>query len=118
MFLVFCENEENVDSCHKNLIAVFSSKSENYSKSENDDLSSTIDKADQETVKATITWPIIKGGENASAIKKYSLEKQRAQLILKDTSNKVLIDTSNSWSKSAIKISLFYCIAYFKKDKI
>ena len=38
------------------------SASLNYSKSENNDFSSTIDETDQETVKATITWPIIKGG--------------------------------------------------------
>ena len=46
----------------------------NYSKSENKDYSSTIDDLDQETVKATISWPIIKGGENISAIKKSSLK--------------------------------------------
>ena len=37
------------------------SASINYSKSENNDFNSTIDEIDQETVKATITWPIIKG---------------------------------------------------------
>ena len=42
----------------------------NYSKSENKDLSSTIDEDEQETVKATVTWPIIKGGKNFSSIKK------------------------------------------------
>ena len=68
------------------------------SKSENKDFSSTIDEKDDETVKATITWPIIKGGENISSIKKSSLEKQRFQLLLKDTKNKVLSETSNSWS--------------------
>ena len=40
------------------------SASLNYSITENEDLSSTIDKDEQETVKATITWPIIKGGKN------------------------------------------------------
>ena len=59
------------------------SASINYSKSENNDFSSTIDEIDQETVKATITWPIIKGGENISSIKKSSYNKQRYQLILK-----------------------------------
>ncbi len=68
------------------------------SKSENKDFSSTIDEKNDETVKATITWPIIKGGENISSIKKSSLEKQRFQLLLKDTKNKVLSETSNSWS--------------------
>ena len=69
------------------------------SKTENQDFSSTIDEKDDETVKATITWPIIKGGENISSIKKSYLEKQRAQLLLEDTKNAVNSDTSNSWSQ-------------------
>ena len=75
------------------------SASINYSKSENKDFSSTIDDLDQETIKATVTWPIIKGGENISAIKKSSFNKQRYQLILKDMKNKITTETSNSWSK-------------------
>jgi len=75
------------------------SASINISKSENKDFSSTIDDMDQETVKATITWPIIKGGENVSSIKKSSYNKQRYKLILEDTKNKINTDISNSWSK-------------------
>ena len=69
------------------------------SKSENKDFSSTIDEKDDETVKATITWPIIKGGENISSIKRSSFDKQRAKLLLQDTKNEVVTETSNSWSK-------------------
>ena len=68
------------------------------SKSQNRDLSSTIDEQDDETVKATITWPLIKGGENISSIKKSSFNKQRAQLLLKDTKNKINSEISNAWS--------------------
>ena len=75
------------------------SASLNYSKSENNDFSSTIDETDQETVKATITWPIIKGGENISSIKKSSFNKQRYQLILQDTKNKINTEITNAWSK-------------------
>lgn len=75
------------------------SASINISKSENSDFSSSIDEKDDETVKATITWPIIKGGENISSIKKSTYEKQRAQLLLQDTKNKILTETSNAWSK-------------------
>ena len=75
------------------------SASVNFSKSENKDFNSTIDEADQETVKATITWPIIKGGDNVSSIKKSSYNKQRYELILEDTKNKINTDISNSWSK-------------------
>ena len=70
----------------------------NYSKSENKDLSSTIDETDQEMVKATITWPIIKGGKNISSIKKSSFNKQRYKLMLQDTKNKIITETTNSWS--------------------
>ena len=69
------------------------------SKSENSDFSSTIDEIDDETVKATITWPILKGGENISSIKKSSYDKDRAQILLEDTKNKINNETSNYWSK-------------------
>ena len=75
------------------------SASINYSKSENSDFSSTIDDTDQETVKATITWPIIKGGENISSIKKSSYKKERYQFILQDTKNRINTVISNAWSK-------------------
>jgi outer membrane protein len=74
------------------------SASLNYSKSENKNFSSTIDKNDQETVKATVTWPLIKGGENISSIKKSSYNKERFQLIFQDTKNRIITETSNSWS--------------------
>jgi outer membrane protein len=75
------------------------SASINYSKSENKDFSSTIDQLDQESVKATVTWPIIKGGENISSIKKSSLNKQRALLLAEDAENKVVTNATNAWSK-------------------
>jgi len=70
----------------------------NYSKSENNDFSSTIDETDQESVKATITWPIIKGGENISSIKKSSFNKEKHKLIFQDTKNRINNDISNAWS--------------------
>ena len=68
------------------------------SKSENKGFSSTIDEKNEEKVQATITWPIIKGGENISSVKKSSFNKQRAQLLLKDSKNKILSETTNFWS--------------------
>ena len=75
------------------------SASINYSKSENKDFNSTIDQLDQESVKATVTWPIIKGGENISSIKKFSFNKQRSLLLAEDTESKVITNTTNAWSK-------------------
>ena len=69
------------------------------SKSENTDFSTSVDEQDDETVKATITWPLVKGGENISSIKKSSFDKQRAKLILQDTKNSVKTNTFDSWSK-------------------
>jgi len=75
------------------------SASINYSKSENKDYSSTVDESKEEKVKATITWPIIKGGENISSIKKSSFNKQRSLLLLKDAEKKVVSEITNAWSK-------------------
>ena len=74
------------------------SASINYSKSENKDFSSSIDDLDQQTVKATITWPIIKGGENISSIKKSSLRKQRSSLLAEDVESKVITNSTNNWA--------------------
>ena len=74
------------------------SASINVSKTESKDFSSSIDEKNDESVKATITWPIIKGGENISTIKKSSFNKQRAELLLKDTKNSVKTETINHWS--------------------
>tara|TARA_A100001015_G_scaffold27906_1_gene30996 strand:- start:1416 stop:2711 length:1296 start_codon:yes stop_codon:yes gene_type:complete len=75
------------------------SASINYSKTENNDYSSTIDELDEETVKATITWPIIKGGENISSIKKSSLKKERSLILSNDAEDKAITETTNAWSK-------------------
>ena len=70
----------------------------NYTKSENSELSSTIDKTDEEKVMATIRWPIIKGGKNFSSIKKSRFDKEKAKLSYEDSVNKVKTDTINAWS--------------------
>ncbi|MDC3157341.1 TolC family protein, partial [Candidatus Pelagibacter bacterium] len=66
------------------------SASLNYSKSKNNDFSSTIDETDQETVKATITWPIIKGGENISSIKKSSYTDKSVEMKALNRSRKLI----------------------------
>ena len=75
------------------------SASINYSKSENKDFSSSVDQVDEESVKATITWPIIKGGENISSIKKSSLKRQKSLLLSEDAENKAITQTTNAWAK-------------------
>jgi outer membrane protein len=74
------------------------SASINYSKSENTDFSSAVDKIDQETLKATVSWPIISGGKNYSTLKKSKFQKEKSNLILQDVKNEVKTDTANAWS--------------------
>ena len=74
------------------------SASINYSKSENKDYSSTINELDQESVKATIKWPIIKGGKNYSSIKKSQFVREQSSLLLKDAENEVKTNSTNAWS--------------------
>jgi len=70
----------------------------NYTKSENNDFSSSVDENDQETVKATLSWPIIKGGKNYSSIKKSRYKNEESRLLLEDTKNEITSSTTNAWS--------------------
>ena len=83
------------------------SASINFSKSKNDDFSSSIDKTDQETVKATVSWPIIRGGKNYSSIKKSKFKREESNLILNDTENEIKTETTNAWSVYQSAISVF-----------
>ena len=70
----------------------------NYTKSENNDFSTTVDESDQETVKATLSWPIIRGGKNYSSIKKSNFKNKESRLLLDDAKNEVISSTTNVWS--------------------
>jgi len=74
------------------------SASINYTKSQNKDFNSTIDDTDQENLKATVTIPLFKGGENYSSLKKSQFKKAQTNLILQDTINEVKTDAVNAWS--------------------
>ena len=70
------------------------SASISYSKKRNEELSSSVDEREQEEVKATITWPIFKGGKNFSSVKKAKFKVEEKQLILKD----VIVSSPNRYS--------------------
>ena len=74
------------------------SASINYTKSQSKDFSSTIDDVDQESLKATVTIPLFKGGENYSSLRKSQFKKEQTSLILQDTINEVKTDAVNAWS--------------------
>ena len=74
------------------------SASVSYTQSQNKDFSSSVKDTDKETLKATVTIPIFKGGENYSSLKKSKFKKEQSNLLLQDTINKIKTDTTNSWS--------------------
>ena len=75
------------------------SASISYEKKKNYDLSTTVDKREQEEVKATLKWPLFKGGKNISSVKKASFKVEEKKLLFKDISEQVSIDTANAWTK-------------------
>ena len=65
---------------------------------ETDDLSSTYDQQDKETLEATITWPIFSGGKNYASLSKSKNLRNRKQLLYE---NAVKLNDSNvasAWS--------------------
>ena len=74
------------------------SASISYSKKRNEELSSSVDQREQEEVKATVSWPIFKGGKKLSSVKRAKFKVEEKQLILKDISSQVQIDTANAWT--------------------
>ena len=69
-----------------------------YEKKKNYDFSTTVDEREQEQVKATVKWPLFKGGKNISSVKKASFKLQEKELILQDITDQVQIDTANAWT--------------------
>ena len=74
------------------------SASVNYTQSQSKEFSTSVDKTDVETLKATVTVPLFKGGRNYSSLKKLRFKKEQSKLILQDIINEVKTDTVNSWS--------------------
>jgi len=69
-----------------------------FDRSKTDDLSSTFDEKEQDTLKATVTWPFFSGGKNyANLNKNKSLETQK-NLLLNNTIKKNQTDVASAWS--------------------
>ena len=69
-----------------------------FDRSKTDDLSSTYDEKEQDTLKATVTWPIFSGGKNyANLNKNKSLETQK-NLLLNNMIKKNQTDVASAWS--------------------
>jgi len=69
-----------------------------FDRSKTDDLSSTFDEKEQDTLKATVTWPFFSGGKNyANLNKNKSLETQK-NLLLSNMTKKNQTDVASAWS--------------------
>ena len=67
-------------------------------KSYTDDISSTIDQREKDTLKATISWPFYSGGKKRSAISKNSNLTSRKRLLLDDIIRTSDINVVSAWS--------------------
>ena len=61
-------------------------------------MSTTVDEREKEEVKATLKWPIFKGGKNLSSVKKANFKVEEKKLLYNDISDQVNIDTANAWT--------------------
>ena len=69
-----------------------------FDRSKTDDLSFTYDEKEQDTLKATVTWPFFSGGKNyANLNKNKSLETQK-NLLLNNMIKKNQTDVASAWS--------------------
>ena len=69
-----------------------------FDRSKTDDLSTTYDEKEKETLKATVTWPFFSGGKNIASLKKsQSLELQK-NLLLDNMITKNQKDVASAWS--------------------
>ena len=67
-------------------------------RSNTEDFSSTIDEKEQDTIKATITWPFFSGGKNLAKVNKNQSEKIRKRLLLDNTIKSSETNVASAWS--------------------
>ena len=63
-----------------------------------DDLSTTYDEREKDTLKATVTWPFYSGGKNFASINKSSSLETRSRLILDSVTKQNQTNVASSWS--------------------
>tara|TARA_B100001142_G_C14265139_1_gene628630 strand:- start:68 stop:1363 length:1296 start_codon:yes stop_codon:yes gene_type:complete len=69
-----------------------------FDRSKTNDLNSTYDEREKDTLKATVTWPFYTGGKNyANLNKNKSLELQK-NLLLDNMKKKIQTDVASAWS--------------------
>ena len=69
-----------------------------FDRSKTDDLSTTYDEREKDTLKATVTWPFFSGGKNIASLRKnQSLELQK-NLLFDNMTLKNQTDVASAWS--------------------
>ena len=66
--------------------------------SKTDDLSSTYDEHDKETITATISWPVYQGGKNRASLNRSKNLKNRKKLLYENAINDSDTDVASAWS--------------------
>ena len=69
-----------------------------FDRSKSDDLSSTIDEKEKDTLKATVTWPFFSGGKNIASLKKNQSKELQKNLLLDNMVAKNQTDVASAWS--------------------
>ena len=69
-----------------------------YNSSKTDDLSSTFDERDKEILKATISWPIFKGGKNTASLNKSKNLRNRKKLLFDNAIKNNETNVASAWS--------------------
>ena len=63
-----------------------------------DDLSTTYDEREKDTLKATVTWPFYSGGQNLASLNKSSSLETRSRLILDSVTKQNQTNVASAWS--------------------
>ena len=76
------------------------------SSTKTDDVSSTFNERDKEIMKATISWPMFKGGKNTASLKKSKNLKNRKKLLLDNAMKTNDASVASAWSSLELSKSL------------
>ena len=69
-----------------------------FSSTKTDDVSSTIDESDKEIAKATISWPIFKGGKSSALLNKSKNLQNRKKLLFDNAIKTNDTSVASAWS--------------------
>ena len=69
-----------------------------FDRSKTEDLSSTFDEREKDTLKATVSWPFFSGGKNIASLKKNKSSEIRKNLLLDNMTKKNQTDVASAWS--------------------